>query len=122
MPAWALLVLQFIVTAAAVLVVLSGFWALVIRPYLDRKVAELIAVSEEIEPRVARGVKAGVADTLRELPENAWDGTVKESTRQFLKIGRASCRERVLILGVAVSLENRIPSRTMTHVSAFFVC
>ncbi|MBU2875130.1 hypothetical protein [Marinobacter salexigens] len=108
MPAWALLVLQFIVTAAAVLAVLTGFWALVIRPYLDRKVAELVAVSEEIEPRVARGVKAGVADSLRELPENAWDGTVKESTRQFLKFGSGIFENGLSsLLGSAADLERR---------------
>ncbi|MDN6318682.1 MAG: hypothetical protein L0J77_02870 [Marinobacter sp.] len=87
MPAWALLSAQFLVTAAAVFIVLWGFWAFVVKPYLNRKVAELIAASEEIEPRVALGVKKGIAETIRELPESAWDSTVKDSTRQFLKFG-----------------------------------
>ncbi|SOB75263.1 hypothetical protein SAMN04488490_0827 [Marinobacter sp. LV10R510-11A] len=111
MPAWALfttLTTQFFVTAAAVFVVLWGFWALVVRPYLDRKVAELVAATEEIEPRVALGVKKGVADTIRELPESAWDGTVKESTRQFLKFGSGLFENGLSsLLGSAADLERR---------------
>jgi flagellar biosynthesis/type III secretory pathway M-ring protein FliF/YscJ len=108
MPDWALLVTQLLITAAAVFLVLWGFWALVVRPYLDRKVAELIAASEEIEPRVARGVKAGVAETLRELPESAWDGTVKESTRQFLKFGSGLFENGLSsFLGSAADLERK---------------
>ncbi|GGE73021.1 hypothetical protein GCM10011533_26760 [Streptosporangium jomthongense] len=108
MPTWAMFVTQFLVTTAAVFLVLWGFWALVIRPYLDRKVAELIAVSEEIEPRVALGVKAGIADTIRELPESAWDGTVKESTRQFLKFGSGLFEHGLSsLLGDAADLERK---------------
>lgn len=108
MPAWALLVIQFLITATAVFVVLWGFWTIVVRPYLDRKVAELIAASEKIEPSVARGVKAGVAETLRELPESAWDGTVKESTRQFLKFGSGLFENGLSsFLGSAADLERK---------------
>ncbi|WP_100640593.1 hypothetical protein [Marinobacter salexigens] len=108
MPFWAMLVAQFIVTALAVLTVVLGFWVYVIRPYLDRKVSELIAVSEEIEPRVARGVKLGITDTIRELPENAWDGTVRESTRQFLKFGSGIFENGLSsLLGGAADLERR---------------
>jgi hypothetical protein len=87
MPLWATLAIQISATVVAVLVTLWGFWRLVVRPYLDTRVAELIEASREIEPAVTRGVKKGVADTIRELPESALDGTVKESTRQFLKFG-----------------------------------
>lgn len=108
MSAWAAFLTQFIITAAAVLLVIWGFWGLVIRPYLDRKVAELIAATEEIEPRVALGVKAGIADTLRELPESAWDGTVKESTRQFLKFGSGLFEHGLSsLLGDAADLERK---------------
>ncbi|WP_417538367.1 hypothetical protein [Marinobacter sp.] len=110
MPVWAMLVAQFAVTAAAVLSVLLGFWLLVIRPYLDRKVVEIVAMTDEIEPRVAQGVKVGVAETLRELPENAWDGTVKESTRQFLKFGSGIFENGLSsLLGSAADLERRKP-------------
>lgn len=108
MPAWALLIAQFFVTVVAVFVVLWGFWALAIRPYLDRKVAELIAASEEIEPRVALGVKKGVAETIREMPESAWDGTVKESTRQLLKFGSGLFENGLSsLLGSAADIEQR---------------
>ncbi|WP_298447208.1 hypothetical protein [uncultured Marinobacter sp.] len=110
MPAWAMLVAQFVVTAVAVLSVLLGFWLLVIRPYLDRKVAEIVAMTDEIEPRVAQGVKVGVAETLRELPESAWDGTVKESTRQFLKFGSGIFENGLSsLLGSAADLERHKP-------------
>ncbi|WP_254774054.1 hypothetical protein [Marinobacter sp. AC-23] len=72
MPAWALLVMQFVVTAAAVFFVLWGFWGVVVRPYLDRKVAELVAATEEIEPRVALGVKKGVAETFESYLKVLW--------------------------------------------------
>lgn len=77
------LVIQALVTAAVVFSVLAGFWFGFVRPHLDRKVAEIIEASREIEPRVTRGVRQGVEETLRELPES----TVKESTRQFLRFG-----------------------------------
>lgn len=108
MPTWALFATQFFVTATAVFVVLWGFWALVVRPYLDRKVAELIAASEEIETRVAHGVKEGVAESIRDLPEHVWDGTAKESTRQFLKFGSGLFENGLSsLLGSAADLERR---------------
>jgi hypothetical protein len=91
MTGWELVAIQVLATAAVVGVVLWCFWLWVVRPHLDRKVAELIEAARKIEPGVVRGVKKGVAETLRELPESAldgaWDGAVKESTRQFLKFG-----------------------------------
>ncbi|MEP1216007.1 MAG: hypothetical protein ABJM11_20805 [Marinobacter sp.] len=77
------LVIQALVTAAAVLAALAFFWFVVIKPHLDRKVAEIIEAAREVEPAVKRGVRQGVEETLRELPES----TVKESTRQFLRFG-----------------------------------
>jgi hypothetical protein len=79
---WAVAI-QALVTGCVVLSVLAGFWLGIVRPHLDRKVAELIDASREIEPRVRRGVREGVEETLQELPES----TVKESTRQFLRFG-----------------------------------
>ena len=106
MPLWASLTVQALVTAVAVFLVLGGFWRFVVRPYLDRKVAELIEASREIEPAVTQGVKKGVADTLPELPERALDGTVKESTRQFLKFGSGLFENGLSsFLGTAADLE-----------------
>ena len=106
MPLWASLTVQALVTDVAVFLVLGGFWRFVVRPYLDRKVAELIEASREIEPAVTQGVKKGVADTLRELPERALDGTVKESTRQFLKFGSGLFENGLSsFLGTAADLE-----------------
>ena len=77
------LVIQAMVTLAAVLSALAVFWFAVIKPHLDRRVAEIIEAAREVEPAVKRGVRHGVEETLRELPES----TVKESTRQFLRFG-----------------------------------
>ncbi len=97
-----MLLTQVVITALVVLGVLMGFWLKVVRPYLDRKVEELIEASRDIEPRVTRGVKAGVAESLRELPES----TVKESTRQFLKFGSGLFENGLSsFLGSAADLE-----------------
>ncbi len=77
------LVIQAGVTAATVFSVLAVFWFVVVKPHVDRKVEEVILASREIEPAVKRGVRQGVEETLRELPES----TAKESTRQFLRFG-----------------------------------
>lgn len=87
MSGWESVVIQVLATAIVIGLVLWCFWAWAVRPYLDRKVLELIEASQKIEPEVVRGVKKGVAETLRELPESALDGTVKESVRQFRKFG-----------------------------------
>lgn len=106
MPLWAMFTVQALVTMASVLLALWGFWRFVVRPYLDARVSELIAASREVEPAVTRGVKKGVADTLRELPESALDGTVKESTRQFLKFGSGLFENGLSsFLGSAADLE-----------------
>lgn len=78
-------------TAVTMLVVLAGFWAGVVRPYLDKKVSEVVEAAEKIEPGVKRGVERGVErgvregmeETLREFPE----ATLKESSRQFRRFG-----------------------------------
>lgn len=77
------LVIQALVTAVAVLSVLAVFWFGVVKPHLDHKVEEIMQAAREIEPAVKRGVRQGVEETLRELPES----TAKESTRQFLRFG-----------------------------------
>lgn len=106
MPLWATLTIQILLNVGALLVTLWGFWRFVVRPHLDAKVAELIEASREIEPAVTRGVKKGVADTIRELPESALDGTVKESTRQFLKFGSGLFENGLSsFLGSAADLE-----------------
>ncbi|MBO6850078.1 MAG: hypothetical protein JJ867_06320 [Marinobacter sp.] len=98
------LVAHAVVTALAVLAALAVFWFRVVRPYLNDKVAELIAASREIEPGVTRGVKKGVSESLRDLPEN----TVKESTRQFLKFGSGLFENGLSsFLGSAADLERK---------------
>lgn len=87
MPMWLTVLIHALASAVAVLVILLAFWRLVVRPYLNEKVKELVKATNDIEPKVTRGVKAGVSETLRELPEVALDGTVRESTRQFLRFG-----------------------------------
>lgn len=83
MAFWELLLVQVAATGLTVLLVMAGFYRWVLRPYLDRKVKELADIAEGIEPRVARGVKTGVSETLRELPES----TVRDSTNQVFKFG-----------------------------------
>ncbi len=79
---WMLLV-QALTTGLVVILVLAGFWFAVVRPYLNRKVNEIIDAAKEIEPGVKRGVREGVEETLRDLPET----TLKESSRQFRRFG-----------------------------------
>ncbi len=106
MPAWADIALQVLVTAVTVTLVLAGVWRFVARPHLDRKVAELIKATQDIEPKVTRGVKKGVSEAVRELPESALDGTVRESTRQFLKFGSGLFENGLSsFLGTASDLE-----------------
>jgi hypothetical protein len=70
-------------SAVAVLLALAGFWLAVVRPYLDKKVSEIIDAADQIEPAVKRGVREGVEETLLEFPET----TLKESTRQARRFG-----------------------------------
>lgn len=108
MSAWMEVAVQVAATGFSVALVLAGFWRLVVRPHLDRKVAELVAAAEQVEPRVVRGVKQGVSEALRDLPESALDGTVKESTRQFLKFGSGLFENGLSsFLGNAADLERR---------------
>jgi len=106
MAFWLTLTIQILATVGAVLVTLWGFWRFVVRPYLDARVAELVEAGREIEPAVTRGVKKGVADNIRELPERAVAGTVKESTRQVLKFGSGLFENGLSsFLGSAADLE-----------------
>lgn len=108
MSPWTEMAIQVAATAFSVVLVLAGFWRLVVRPYLDRKVAELVAAADDIEPKVTRGVKQGVSEAIRDLPETALDGTVKESTRQFLKFGSGLFENGLSsFLGDAADLERR---------------
>ena len=108
MSAWTDIAILVAATALSVGTVLAGFWALIVRPYLDQKVAELVAAAQDVEPRVTKGVKQGVSEAIRDLPESALDGTVKESTRQFLKFGSGLFENGLSsFLGSAADLERR---------------
>lgn len=87
MSVWALMIVQVLLTAGTVAAVLFAFWYLVVRPWLAERMRELVEAADQIEPKVAKGVNKGVADAVRQLPQNAWEGATKESTRQFLKFG-----------------------------------
>lgn len=104
MSIWQMLILQVLATALTVSLIMLGAYRWLFRPYLDRKVAELIEAAREIEPRVTSGVKRGVAESLRELPES----TVKESTRQFLRFGSDLFENGLSsFLGTAADLQRR---------------
>lgn len=83
MAFWQQLLIQIAATGLTVLLVLGGFYRWVLKPYLDRRLKELTDIAEGIEPRVIRGVKTGVSETLRELPES----TMRDSTKQFFRFG-----------------------------------
>ncbi|AMQ87345.1 MULTISPECIES: hypothetical protein [Marinobacter] len=87
MSVWALMIVQVLLTAGTVAAVLFAFWYLVVRPWLAERMRELVEAADQIEPKVAKGVNKGVADAVRQLPQNAWEGATKESTKQFLKFG-----------------------------------
>lgn len=108
MELWQMLIVQTLSTAIVVLAVLIGFYRWVLRPYLDRKVKELVDAANDIEPRVTQGVKRGVAESLRELPESA----ARESTRQFLRFGSDLFENGLSsFLGSAADLQRRSSSR-----------
>ncbi|WP_138435560.1 hypothetical protein [Marinobacter shengliensis] len=87
MSVWVLMIVQVLLTAGTVAAVLFAFWYLVVRPWLAERLQELVEAADQIEPKVAKGVNKGVADAVRQLPQNAWEGATKESTKQFLKFG-----------------------------------
>ncbi|GGC71941.1 hypothetical protein [Marinobacter halophilus] len=87
MPGWGSMIIQVVLTVTSVAAVLFAFWYLVVRPWLSAKVQELIEATDQVEPKVAQGVQEGVAEALRNLPQSAWDGATKESTKQFMKFG-----------------------------------
>ncbi len=70
-------------SAGAVLLVFVGFWVAVVRPYLDKKVSEVVEASSKIEPAVKRGVREGVEEVLMKFPETI----LKESTRPVRRFG-----------------------------------
>lgn len=110
MSVWGLMIIQVVLTAASVAVVLFAFWYLVVRPWLSVKVKELIEAADQVEPKVAQGVQKGVADAVRHLPQSAWDGATKESTKQFMKFG-SNLFENGLssFLGTAAEAQNSRP-------------
>lgn len=87
MSVWVFMIVQVLLTAGTVAAVLFAFWYLVVRPWLAERLQELVEAADQIEPKVAKGVNKGVADAVRQLPQNAWEGATKESTKQFLKFG-----------------------------------
>lgn len=83
MAFWQTLLVHALVTAVVVISIITVFYSFILKPFLAQKMAELRETAEQIEPRVTAGVKRGMADSLKGIPETA----VKDSTRQFLKFG-----------------------------------
>ena len=54
-----------------------------IKPHLDAKVAEVKVQVAELEHRVAAGVRKGIQDAIRDLPDQA----VRTTTRSVVKMG-----------------------------------
>lgn len=109
MTFWTMLIIQVLVTALVVLVVLTGFWFGVIRPYLDTKVEQIREAADGVEPKVTQGVKQGVTEALTGFPE----ASVKESTRQFLKFGSGLFENGLSsFLGTAADLDKRSAERS----------
>jgi flagellar biosynthesis/type III secretory pathway M-ring protein FliF/YscJ len=104
MSFWLMLTIQVVVTGLVVLAVLAGFWFGLVRPYLDRRVKEILEAAEEVEPKVTRGVKKGVSDAIVGFPELG----ARESTRQFLKFGSGLFENGLSsFLGSAADLNRR---------------
>lgn len=111
MTFWQTLLIQVVATGLVVLLVLWGFYRWVLKPELDRKVDTLLSAARDIEPAVTRGVKQGVSETLRQLPET----TARESTRQFLRFGSDLFENGLSsLLGTSADLASRSqrPDRT----------
>ncbi|MFE8069788.1 hypothetical protein QQM79_01900 [Marinobacteraceae bacterium S3BR75-40.1] len=85
------LLLQFVVTVVAVFVAAMLFHRLVLKPFLDAKVEDLRKISEEVEPRVQHGVKKGMRESLREIPETSW----RDATRQVTRFGTELLEEGI---------------------------
>lgn len=108
MAFWQQLLIQVGITSFVVISIITIFYSYYLKPFLNKKVQELIAASEAIEPKVTAGVKRGVAESLRDIPETA----VKDSTRQFLRFGSDLFENGLSsFLGTAEDLARRSPVR-----------
>ena len=104
MSFWQMLLIQVLATGAIVALVMAVFHGLVLKPYLDRKVKELNTTAEGLEPRIAQGVKNGLGEALRELPES----TVRESRKQIMRFGTDLVENGLSsFLGTSADLERR---------------
>lgn len=107
MAFWQELLIQVAVTSIAVISIITVFYRFFLKPFLNEKVAELIKAAEEIEPKVTAGVKRGVAESVKDIPEAA----VKDSTRQFLRFGSDLFENGLSsFLGTAEDLARRSPT------------
>ena len=72
-------VLSSALTAAAIYVLFLK----VVAPAMDQKIAEIREISSDVEARIAKGVKKGLAESFRDIPKT----TVRETTRTMVKAG-----------------------------------
>ncbi|SDW64104.1 hypothetical protein [Marinobacter mobilis] len=107
MAFWQQLLIQVAITSVVVISIITIFYCFFLKPFLNKKVQELIQASEAIEPKITAGVKRGVTESLRDIPEAA----VKDSTRQFLRFGSDLFENGLSsFLGTADDLARRSPS------------
>ena len=105
---WQMILVNTVITVLLVGGLLAGFFYGILRPYLDKKIAELVAAADTLEGKVQRGAKAGIAEAFKELPET----TLKGSTRQMAKLGSELFENGLsAFLGSAEDLRRRTNGR-----------
>ncbi|SFM56271.1 hypothetical protein [Marinobacter zhejiangensis] len=83
MDFWLLILANIVATSIVITSILTIGYIYFLKPYLNSKVEQLLQAADGVEERVAAGVKRGVSESLKEIPEAA----AKDSTRQFLRFG-----------------------------------
>lgn len=87
MSAWTLMMVQIAVqsllTVVLVWLTIWLFHRLILRPWVEAKLAEIKALGDDVDQKVASGVEEGIGRALRRLPES----TIRGTTRQVIRMG-----------------------------------
>jgi hypothetical protein len=83
MDPWLTILFTAVASATLTLVGVYGVYQWVVKPDLKRRMEQLEAQVETLEQRVAAGVRRGVAETVRDIPDQA----VKSTTRSVVRFG-----------------------------------
>lgn len=83
MAFWQELLITILAVGGTTTAVLFAFFRWILTPYLDQKVRELQETADTMPDRVSGGVREGFRQSLQDLPEN----TVRESTRNLMRLG-----------------------------------